>query len=575
MKYHKYIGIVLSFVITALVLTSYMGVSTAQDSPSLMIENLQGSIVSNNRVLVSGSIHNTLPWQVQNVRVTAVIRGGTTTKEGETLIASINPDARESFTIEVNIVGINIVGNEARFGTVVTGFSLQTNDIDELLSFFQRDDPPLRQAIIGAFNHVSEDATPALLHCVDVAERSSIISDQRLIEDLLCLNGIYITRIPEAIEPLMNLMVLYEQQDNDLWLMLSGLLANSDNTVFHSLQLITTLPAGTYTTNEVFKSVFAEIGELGLPEFIRSVADENVLIQDMATEMLSTLGEQQLNSLLDETDPELLNAIIRAVAEINYQEPVIPLLELAISYPNQQITIETSLLNLGNIAVPQLVDALSHSQQAVADLAEALLRRQADDIIPLLTAELPNQEPWTSTPADIDSLVTALRDWSNENLNVQMEVIYEQGVAAFEGGNCIEAADLMMEMLAIRDQTQHLDKTSEILFCAAQYYATEENYDEAVLLGQQASRLIPEDSQLRSQLAGWLVQEGRISLDIGNLDNARDNYRMALEYAPDDLSARNGLVMIMFHQNRIYLVAFGLFMVFFFLRSRKSWKSDE
>jgi hypothetical protein len=537
----------------------------AQESSPLVIENLNGALISANQARVSGYVRNRLPWEVRDVHVTITFLGTSRSSEASTTIDQIGSLKVKSFALTHTITL-----DQTQFSAAVTSFKLRTDDVDGMLTwFFQSNDPVIRTAIVDAFNYPSDEAKPALEECITLADRSSVISQEDLLSDTLCLNGLLVLTDGEAVEPVLHLMALYQQQSLDPWMAMSLAFQSSDPTLFDDLALVKAMPSNaSYTSADVFEMILKSIGEAGLPALVQSTASDDPATRQMAGTVLKDLGKTDLVALLAEPDSTRLDEIIRAIATANYQDPVIPLLELAVASPSHRSTVESSLTALGGPAVPRLVDALSHPQQAVADLAESILRAQGDTIVPLLEIELPSEEPWSSTPAEADALISALRDWAVAQLTVQAEPLREQCMALFEAGDCAGAADLALQILAVRDSVPFAGELAPILTCEASRDAAGGDYLHALELGQRAEQLSPEDTTLHAQLVAWHIAQGDREYAQREYKRAWDHYQEALKRNKKSLGARQGTGRIVLHQNKNYLAVLGLVVIVFLIRPK-------
>jgi tetratricopeptide (TPR) repeat protein len=549
----------------AVLLLCIAAVATAQDTTTAFsIENVNAELQSLEDVSVTGEVVNHLPWKVQDVEVTVSFQDGEQEHVVTDTISRIASNRSGGFKVNQRIQNLMT----ARYSLGITDFTILNPDVTGLLEWFALSESGLvRTKIIEAFNAMTDPAAlQGLEDCVEFPISHGRDMD-KVIEDMLCLNGLYALQSPESVDALLTLVARYsdaasETEEGDLGLMFSiGLEAPNSLLQVMALKQMVPTDETLITTVDLVEGILRQLEPQSWPHLLRAAASEDAAIAEAARQMIDRLDLHDVRRMLAMEDADLLEEMIGALGEAHYEGAVIPLTEAAIARPALRDAVTDSLVAMGKDAVPDLVTALRHTDVAVADYAEALMKKHADRLAPALNAAFLAQAPNTPIPTSGEAVVTALRQNAEAHILAETEPLFMQSMADYQGGDCLTAAEGILEMLRIRNQTPFAVESASILFCAAQMYEESRDYEHAIRLGKEAYALRPGDAQIGESLAAWLTVLG--DRETNPLQAAR-LYRTALGYDAEAPNAYQALGTIILKHNVIYvLMGLGLLAIGF------------
>ncbi len=546
--------ILISCISFLLIVTPTLFAQNSVEAP-LTIEKIEGELLDNSEVQVSGKVVNHLPWPVNDVHVEIEFQDGGKEYIGESIISQI--ESNGSVTFKIKQKGLNPY--LATFSVAISDFTIRTVDVPGLFQQFSSTNSSLlRLEIVEAFNEMSEgQAVEALINCVQSEESISQALD-KFIEDLFCLNGLYAENAPQSVEALLILLARYTESDTlDIGLFFTVGLEDSDS-LLHVMQLknIISPDGASLSTEDIIVSILQQMGPAGWPQLLNATVHESHQIQNLAWQMLERLELENAEAFLRIDDPKILREIVVVMGTVGYGDAVIPLIEMAVKNPDMEVEVTQSLASMRATAVPGLVSALKHPDIAVVEHADEFLRRYASEFPDALEIELLALSPNTPVPTNGNAMVTELRFLADQYILTETEVLFEQSIASYEAGDCLAAADAIFDILKIRNQIAHAQESAEILLCAARVHLESEDYEQAVWIGEQALRLFSDD-EIAKELAGWLAIQGDKAQDQ---EKAFQFFRGALNYYPNYLRAYQGIGQIVVTHNLFYLVGGFIFL---------------
>lgn len=519
----------------------------------LRLEDIEGTKIDLGTVVVTGKVVNPLRWDVTDVEVTVLFEEDLAEPLATQTIARIDTGASAPFSIG-KVSQYNL--QKFRFG--ITNYTLVSEDVASLLNLYSTsEDVVLRSAAVHAFNQMSARAIPALLEEVALTGRPTDISVEQMQTDLLCLQALTGVDDYRTVWPVLQLLAWYEQYDaTNLSLIKPELLLIP----YHPLKDLSLLQDFDYadgTLHDLLETFLANIGDSGVPGLLRATKSQNQWVRGFAQSKLIDLEKTTTTSILEESDLAILTDIVRALGEIQREDAVASLLELASADLVPMDVVDVSIMAIGKAGVSDLISGLANPNGEIAGHAERLLRSQAGEIVPELKQALQAQN--LAIPVDAktpEELVETLRESADKAINAQIDVAFEAVWALFSEQPCektlagIEAIEADFASRGIT--TRYADRVGLVYRCRAQEVAETGNFEAAIALTLQAEQLNPSNPEIEAALTQWLIEQGQIEYKAGQWDKALGRFRFALQRAPDNAIARRWIGQLVMRANWPY-----------------------
>jgi len=542
-----------------------------QDSLSpLYIEDLQGTKTESGTVLVTGKVVNPLPWDAVDVEVTVLFEQDLQDPLASQIIGRIPAGKSAGFVIKKTSKF-----TLRTFRTGITSYTLRSDDVPGLLDLYHiTDNPVLQVAIVRAFHQMGTEALPALLASIDVANRPAPVSLEQIHADLMCLDALTALGDPRAVQPVLELLAWYDQNNEMSLTLLKDEILLDPYSPISELSILEGFDFQDGSLDDLVGAALVSVGTSGIPHLIRATNSDSPAVREIAQTTLAELNKVTVDALLDESDPMVLADIIAALGEIRRGDAIIPLLELAHDAPSLLDAVDSSLLEMGSASVPGLVSALRHPIGAIADHAEHILREEANEVVPELRQALRDQgQPAPADANNADALVTTLRDRADAQINAEIDAIFERGWALFQTGDCAGAVEAMDAMFAVRDNTtRHAAQAARVYQCQARTLAETKAYSQAITLGLQAEQLNPDSEVIRTDLTNWFIAQGQVEYNARHWEEAAAQFQFALERDATNLAARRSFGRVILSANLSYMlvgvVCLAVFIVVSSYRSR-------
>lgn len=557
----QYYAVLLSLLvlIRALLWPASAPLFAQEDHDSLYLQDIQGTKDDKGNIAIIGKVVNPLPWPVADVEVTVMFEEDAAQPLSQTKISSVSAGGSSLFAItRSNAAGLQ------HFRSGVTDFSVVSEDVAALLTRYKTSQNiVLRTGIAQAFNGMKAPTLVALLDCIDVAQRGAAVALDQWQNDLLCMDGLAAVGDSRAVQPLLDLASWYDSQDLGNLLASERELDSNLLTPLTALSVMKALPESKDTMAGLVEAALAQIGEDAAPELLQASTSGQLLTRDIASRVLATLHKDSAEALLADQDPARLTKIVTMLGKLGRQDAVIPLLELAHAQPGLRQAVEDSLIQIGAGGVPGLVTALQHHTGAVAEHAEAVLRRQCPAIQGELGRELA-ASGGTVTGQNCLALVAALKARADEQIDTRIDQAFAVVQKEFQAGDCVSLGPAVAALTAIRDTSaRHDQEMPPILACMAKAMADQGDYEQALAYGVQADHLAPGNQDLQVQLADWLTVRGQTQAKRGDTTQALATLRAARQRVPAHREAMEAYGHIVLSANLIYLLVGALLALIF------------
>jgi len=272
--------------------------ATAQYTPTAFsIENVSAGLQGQN-VIVTGQVVNHLPWKVRNLEVTVSFQDGQQEYIVTDIISRISMDGSGTFKVNQHIQNLMT----ASYKVGITDFTILDPNVTRLLAWFSLSESGLvRIKIVEAFNAMTDPAIlPELEECVEWPISRGRNLD-KVIEDILCLNGLYALQSPESVDALLTLMARYtdETKEDDLGLVFSvGL--DTPNSLLQVMILKQLVPeeGAMMTTADLVEGILRQLGPQAWPHLLRATASEDTAVAEAAWQMIERLELYDTERLL-------------------------------------------------------------------------------------------------------------------------------------------------------------------------------------------------------------------------------------------------------------------------------------
>jgi len=534
----------------------FTGQSTAQEEkPSVYLEKLTGSISGSPgayRVVITGKVVNSLPFDVVDVRVVFLFSEDTVSPLMDTTITRVAAGKSSNVSMVKNS---RIRLTHYRAG--VTDFVVLSNEVNQLLSHFQRtSDPVLQTAIVRGFSRMKAEAVPSLLDCIGTSGREPSGDVETVAADLMCLDALTAIGDPRAIGPLLDLLAWYSEGDNiNLFEQVRTEVRSDPDIPLGALSVFSSTTEVAFF--DLIVNALIHTGSSGVPALLRgSASHPGNAARQAASQALVAMGKTDVAALLDEHDEAILEEIVAVLGELRRVDAVVPMLELADRGVLAPETVEYHILAMKDAAVSGLVQALYHRHGSVADRSERLLRRLDPQAIPQLQEELQKLGgPVPVGAITVDGLVDMLVATVQAQMDAQIDSIFERGWQAYQTGNCNSAAREMDRIFEVRDDTRrHATQIAIVYQCSGQVLAASGKVTDAISDLRKAQMLAPENPYIRTGLMAALLERGRTENIAGNRAQAIQDFRDAVELDPAYSEARRLLWAALVGANPLFLV---------------------
>jgi tetratricopeptide (TPR) repeat protein len=529
----------------------------AQDSSSAVsVVDSQGAISSSSgvyKITVSGTVHNSLPFDIENVNVLVYFPEQFTEGITTTTVDEVKAGKTATFLLQKEST---ILLNEYRIG--VSSYDIKSGDVKTLLPlYFGNDDIVLKYSIASTFSRMDSGSLPDLIECINVEKRLTEDKDFAT-TDLLCLDGLAVTADITAVEPLLKLADWYEVSEtkSQMELVINNVLTNPDEPL---TQLSVFKDKDLQNLTDIEIEILQKIGTPSVPILLDAVlsneADARGLI---ASAVLDTLKKTQPSEVLLERDTKVLTELIRIYSLHKVPESVYPMLTINPEYISSEI-VDDAILRMKETAVPGLVESLYGPSGDIALRSENLLRMLgSDSTLALQEMILAEGRTLPSQADNPNELVDIIIEITREKITDQIDPIFQKAWEYYLSGDCLDALSQVTEINKIRDDVfEHSAQISQIYLCAAKESVKDGDSLVAMSYLERAYFLNPEDVLIREEFISVGSIVTKIHVTNGDTEKAEELVRQIVEIAPNDREARRLLWSILVTQN-IYLLLFSL-----------------
>jgi hypothetical protein len=537
--------------LSLMLVSSTASVQAQTQQYAVNISGVSGQIAATS-VLITGTVTNTLPWTVTDIKVVAIFKG-------TTIVASVELKelkAQESATF--NIVAQNVPPAASTFFTVVGSYNVHSNDVSLLLEKYDQtvDDFALQAGIPQAFTTMTEEAIPGLLKCIDITSRPpNPPSLGQEVHDLMCLEGIRKVGKTEAATAVVDLLAWYEQQAAVAFPEVGISLLTDEYSPIKSFPLLQDLKYVDINAQFLAKKVLVEIGSPAVPALLYASQHASSLINQTAQEALAELNKTTIEAVLSENDPTILMQIVAYLQETPHSDAVIPLLKAAQRVNDTQFSaqVETCILKYGDVALQPLSDALLSPDQNIANQAESLLYKLAPGREALLQSILAAKNIPTDQ-ADADTLVKNLRAAADAHVQELTAAEFSKGLKAFQTGDCPSSVTIFQNMFAIRHPLPgYEEQVSQAYACQLTALADARQVDDAIRLAEEGLDYMPGNQIIIGHLSGFYQLQADASYQSKDFTKAGVLWKKVLDLDPGNKIALQGMGLLNIRLNWLYL----------------------